>query len=198
MELDPVMSVSDFESAYFYAADLKRFALKLGITVGNARKHEVESLIIGYLRTGQVPEHHLVKPRQAGQLRDELTPDTLVVNYVGDKRTKAFLLDLVHSRSLATVDKSGQWYWLNDWRRQQQAAGADFSYGDLAAVLRGLMETDGRLPQIPSAQMNNFLTDLRGDPANSAMSRDDAMAAWQRLKTSDGPKTYDRYKALPS
>jgi hypothetical protein len=197
MELDPAMSVSDFESSYFYAADLKRVARELGITIGNARKHEIESLILEFLRTGRVPEHHPVKPRQAGRPRDVLTPATLVVNYVGDKRTKSLLLEIVRSWSPTIADKSGQWCWLNDWRRQQQAAGTKFTYEDLAARLRQLMETDGRLPQIPSARMNNFLTDFRADPANSDASRDEAMAAWQLLKASKGPKTFEHYKSLP-
>lgn len=76
MELDRAMSVADFESSYFYAADLLRFARELGITIGNARKTEVESLIIKFLQTGQVPGYHPVRPRQAGMPRDELAPGT--------------------------------------------------------------------------------------------------------------------------
>lgn len=41
MEFDRAMSVSDFESSYFYAADLKRFARELGITIGQFLTHAV-------------------------------------------------------------------------------------------------------------------------------------------------------------
>lgn len=196
MELDPAMSVAEFQSSYFYAADLRQFAQRLGITVGNARKHEVEALILEFLRAGEVPEHRPVNPRRAGAPRDALDPGNRVLNYAGDARTKQFLLGLARSQSPGLADKSGQWYWLNDWRREQQAAGAEFSYRDLGNRLRALMQTEERLPQIPSARMNNFLTDFRADPANSEFSRKEAMDAWEQLKAADGPKTYQHWTTL--
>jgi hypothetical protein len=36
------MSLEEFEKGYFYAAELKAFAKKLGIDVGTLRKNEVE------------------------------------------------------------------------------------------------------------------------------------------------------------
>ena len=41
---------------------------------------------------------------------------------VGDKRTKAFLPDLVQAAAPGLSIKWGQWYWLNHWCRQQQGA----------------------------------------------------------------------------
>ncbi|HVX47351.1 MAG TPA: SAP domain-containing protein [Mycobacteriales bacterium] len=189
--LSPQMSVADFDNGYFYAADLKRFAREIGIVIGNFRKFELEELIRDYLRTGRVPPVEPARPR--GQ-RDRLSPATVVTNYVDDRATKDFLLSLAGEE---LTSKSGQWYWLNDWRRERQKAGARFTYRDLADRLRQLMQTDGRLPQIPSARMNNFITDFRTDSANDpGVPRDAVMSAWMWLKQQPGPNTYAEYRRL--
>lgn len=70
------------------------------------------------------------------------------------------------------------------------------TYGDLARHLQELMETEGWLPQIPSARMNNFLTDLRADPVTADWSHQHAMEAWRWLKRQPGPKTYAQFRRL--
>ena len=190
------MSVAEFDAGYFHAADLKAFVRELGITVGNFRKIELEELIREFLSTGRIPERKPVMPRKAGGVRDALSRDTVITNYVGDKTTKTFLLQLVHAKAPGLKDKSGQWYWLNDWRRKQQERQARFTYQDLADHLRSLMETKGHLPQIPSVRMNNFITDFRADPANRGVSRDHMMQAWMWLKSQPGPNTYAEYRQL--
>ena len=57
-------------------------------------------------------------------------------------------------------------------------------------------QTKGRLPQIPPARMNNFITDFRADPANRGVSRDHMMQAWMWLKSQPGPNTYAEYRQL--
>ncbi len=188
------MSVEEFDNGYFYAAELKQFARELGVTVGNRRKFELEDLIRERLSTGRVPTRKPVMPRKAGQARDKLAPDVVVTNYVGDKTTKDFLLECVRAEAPGARDKSGQWYWLNDWRRAKQEAGARFTYRDLASRLRELMQVEGRLSQIPSARMNNFVTDLRADPRNPAIPRDQVIEAWRWLKQQTGPNTYAEYR----
>ncbi|WP_126316854.1 SAP domain-containing protein [Corynebacterium kutscheri] len=108
------MSVKEFDAGYFYAAELKRFAREIGISVGNRRKFEVEDLIRSFLETGVVPTSQPTLPRNKGEERDRLVLDEQVRNYVDDKETKEFLLDAVRSSSPGIKKKSGQWYWLND------------------------------------------------------------------------------------
>ncbi len=192
--LRPNMTVAQFDAGYFYAAELKSFAKKIGIHVGNFRKIELEELIREYLRKGVIPKRRPVLPRETGKERDPLAADNPVQQYVGDRKTKDFLLELVHRKSPGLKDKSGQWYWLNDWRRQMQERHAVFSYRDLADHLRKLMSAEGRLPQIPSARMNNFITDFRADPANRNVTRQEILTAWNALKQMQGPKTYAAYR----
>lgn len=188
------MSLNEFDNGYFYALALKQFAREIGIVVGNLRKIELEHLIRECLLTGRAPSRKHVLQRKTGQPRDRLATDAVVVNYVGDESTKTFLLKCVHAKGPGLGNKSGQWYWLNDWRRKKQGALARFLYLDLANHLRELMQTEGRLPQIPSARMNNFMTDLRADPLSAGTSREDAMKAWMWLKQQHGPKTYAEYR----
>jgi hypothetical protein len=193
-ELRAGMTVAEFDSGYYYAEELKAFARDIGVAIGNFRKNELEDLIRDYLSTGRAPSRRPVLPRKNGAPRDLLSPETFVVNYVGDRQTKDFLLGVVSAKDADAREKSGQWYWLNDWRRRQQAALRRFTYQDLAERLSQLMLTPERLPQIPSARMNNFLSDFRADPANKKISRADALKAWEKLKTHAGPKTYEEYK----
>lgn len=192
--LHPSMSAQEFDSGYHYAADLKKFARQLGIPPRSYRKIELEQLIRERLTTGRVPHLSPVPARTPVGLRDHLAPEALVTNYVDDKTTKTFLRDCVHADSPGLNDKSGQWYWLNEWRRKQQEAQVLFSYAELSAKLRELMQHEGRLPQIPSARMNNFFTDYRADPANPPATREKLLREWNWLKNHPGPKTYAEYR----
>lgn len=197
-ELSKNMRVEDFDAHYYYADEIRRFAKTLGIKVGNFRKSDLEPLIREYLVTGQVPLAEPVLPRKKGQARDILAPDNLIENYVGDKTTKTYLLDLVAEIDPLSKDKSGQWYWLNDWRRIQQEKNAQITYRDLAHKLQELRATTGKLPPIPSARMNNFISEFLQDPENAGKPRDVAMQAWFIIKEMSGPKTYAHYKSTQS
>ena len=197
-KLRPSMSVEEFEDGYFYAAELKAFARQLGIPVGRRRKLELEALISEFLRTGIVPSPKPEPDRRSGKSRDSLAPETIVQDYVDDRRTKDFLRDLVHARVPQLKDKSGQWYRLNEWRRSQLRAGQRITYADLGNRLLELMRWEGRFPRIPAGRFNNFVTDFWADPENKGKTRAEAVAAWECIKSVPGPKTYQAYAALKS
>ena len=195
-KLHPGMSVKEFDDNYFYAAELKNFARQLGIAVGRRRKLELEALIREFLRTGIIPPAQPEADQRSGGSRDRLAAETIVRAYVDDRRTKAFLRDLVHARVPGLKEKSGQWYRLNEWRRTQLRAGQRITYADLGNRLLELMRWEGRFPRIPAGRFNNFVTDFWADPANKGKTRADAVAAWERIKSVPGPKTYEAYAAL--
>ena len=190
------MPVEEFDGGYFYATELKAFVRQLGIAVGRRRKLELEALIRDFLQTGVVPSPAPEPRRRSGEARDRLAAGTVVRSYVDDRKTKDFLRGLVRARAPSLKDKSGQWYWLNDWRRRQIQAGRRIAYADLGNRLLELMRTVGRLPRIPAARFNNFITDFRADPANEGKTRADAVAAWEHIKSVPGPKTYAAYAAF--
>lgn len=188
------MTQEEFDGGYFYASELKAFAKTLGICVSNLKKHELElhikARLFGYAGTLPIA----VPNRKNKAVRDALTLDTPVVNYVGDKKTKTFLQAAVEQQFGALADKSGQWYWLNNWRKQCIIDGKTITYGDLVTHLAKLKMTPKRLPQIPSARMNNFISDYLSDSDNRGSAKNDALKAWCALKASSLPKTYEAYK----
>ncbi len=126
--------------------------------------------------------------------RDLLTLKSLVINYVSDRQTKNFLLEQVSGQYGILPDKSGQWYWLNHWRKAQIADNNQITYGDLIEHLASLKRQAGRLPQIPSARLNNFISDFIADPENEGKGKKQALEIWQDLKEKNLPKTYLAYK----
>ncbi|MEG9883471.1 MAG: hypothetical protein V6Z86_02410 [Hyphomicrobiales bacterium] len=189
------MSVVAFEKGYFYVAELKAFARELGIAVGSLRKNEVEAHIKARL-SGEagVSLPKSVSNRKTTGDRDILSPDSRIINYVDDKATKAFLKREITKRNPALKDKSGQWYWLNDWRKEQIKRNRALTYRDLIDRLYALMTTKGKLARIPSTRFNNFMTDFLADPDNIGATRREAMAAWEKLKKLPVGKTYREYK----
>ncbi|WP_210404838.1 hypothetical protein [Hahella sp. CCB-MM4] len=189
------MSVEEFEKGYFYATELKAFAKELGIDVGTLRKNEVEDHIKARLSGSKdTPLPKSVSNRKTGGSRDRLLPDSYVVNYVSDKATKAFLKEEISKRDPDLKDKSGQWYWLNDWRKEQIRNNRKITYRELIDRLYELMTTKGRLPRIPSTRFNNFITDFLADPENEGATRQEAMDEWERLKKMPVQKNYQEYK----
>jgi hypothetical protein len=189
------MSVEEFEKGYFYMTELKAFAKELGINVGTLRKNEVEEYIKARLSgSSDTPLPKSVSNRKTGGSRDRLLPDSYVVNYVSDKATKAFLREEISKRNPKLKDKSGQWYWLNDWRKKQIRSNRKITYRELIDQLYELMTTEGKLPRIPSTRFNNFITDFLADPENEGKTRQKAMDEWERLKKMPVPKNYQEYK----
>jgi hypothetical protein len=188
------MSVQEFDDNYFYLNDLTKFAASLGIPTGGQRKLELEAAIRMYLTTGRIDGAK--SKRSARGARDLLGPDVIIMNYVDDGSTKQYLLGEVRKMNPALAAKSGQWYWINDWRREQKSKGKQITYGNLAQRLRELMSAKGRLPQIPSARYNNFVTDYLADGKNTGKSKKNAIDAWYVIKETPGPKTYAAYCAL--
>ena len=189
------MSMEEFENGYFYATELKAFAKELGIDVGTLRKNELEEHIKACLSGKKgTPLPKSVSNRKTGGSRDKLSLDSYVVNYVSDKATKAFLKQEISNRDPQLKDKSGQWYWLNDWRKEQIRNNREITYRELIDRLYELMTTEGRLQRIPSSRFNNFITDFLAAPENEGATRQEAMDEWERLKKMLVHKNYQEYK----
>uniref|UniRef100_UPI0036D86C97 hypothetical protein n=1 Tax=Photorhabdus sp. RM322S TaxID=3342825 RepID=UPI0036D86C97 len=188
------MSQEAFENGYFYVAELRQFAKSLGITPNNLKKNELELHIRSHLfgHSGDLPIAIPNKRDRVG--RDLLTLKSLVINYVSDRQTKDFLLEQVNSQYGPLEDKSGQWYWLNHWRKAQIANNNHITYGDLIEHLASLKRQEGRLSQIPSARLNNFISDFIADPENAGKGKKQALEIWRELKEKNLPKTYLAYK----
>ncbi|WP_212112818.1 hypothetical protein [Bartonella queenslandensis] len=188
------MTIEEFDRTYFYATELREIAKLLGIRVDSLKKNELEQHIKAHLFGFAMPLPVAVPNRQNNGARDRLALDTRVVNYVSDKETKSFLQENVEKKFGALRDKSGQWYWLNHWRKACVLEGKRIYYSDLVDHLAALKQTQGRLPQIPSTQMNNFISDFLADDQNKIHGRKKALEEWFKLKNTSLSKNYRAYK----
>ncbi|MEL7023547.1 MAG: hypothetical protein AAGL69_07330 [Pseudomonadota bacterium] len=194
-KLNPKMSVEAFDDGYWYASDLKRFASALGFRgVSRLRKDQLEPLIRDHLVTGELPKSGSGRGGTVARKDpDVLSLQTRIVHYVSNKATKSFIKSEATKIHGAVPTKSGAWYWLNRWREENVAHG--ITYLDLVNHYIKLCSEPGRLPQIPSARMNNFASDFL---AANAGTRQEAMHAWEQLKGLKIPKTFEAWKAHQS
>ena len=193
--LSTSMTLKEFDDGYWYAAELKSFATKLGVGNGSKlRKGELEAAIRGFLVSGE-----LAQPRRgvrpAAPVRDVergLTLKLPVMVYTNDAQTKEFLER--ESRRLAPDHKqrSGSRYRLNRWREQQSAAGVRITYGDLVREYVRLNRPDAVHERAPQVCYINFLSDFFA--AEKEAVRADGLRAWAEVKKLDGPKTYRAWK----
>ncbi len=189
------MSLRAFENGYWYQLELVEFGKKLGLPGAHRmRKNELESAITSYLATGRLPATVSAKPLKKGvrDLDKGLKPGLVIANYTSNRKTKDFIRGLAERRAPGVKQKSGVWYRLNRWR-EAQVARRRVTYGELVDQYIALNSLE-RFDRIPHPRYINFLADYHA--AEKGASREDALAAWKRLKKMDVPKTYTAWRAF--
>lgn len=192
------LSEHDFINKYWYTLELKRLAKKIGIlNVSKIRKDELEKIILKYIKTGILEYPKNSKKNYKKNSEDILELDTIIKYYKNNKKTWIFI-----SREVCKIQpdfkaKSGVKYWLNRWREKEIQKGNTITYGDLINEYIRLNNID-RLPQIPSAKFNNFITDFLKNEKNKT--RVEAIRIWKKVKRMNLPKNYLSWKKakLPS
>jgi hypothetical protein len=122
--------------------------------------------------------------------------DRPVVVYTNDRETKDFLEREARKLDPHVKRKSGARYRLNRWREEQIANGVRLTYGALVKEYVRLNRTAGSFAQIPHVRYINFVSDFMAAEKNAT--RKDVLKAWKRVKTLDGPKTYNAWVAWRS
>lgn len=189
--LHRVTTVAEFEAGYWYASELKQFAKEIGVpNSSKLRKDQLEDIIKSYIEDDALVE--IQEPKSSkSQQADTLALDKKIENYVSNKKTKSFIMTEAQNICPNLPKKSGVWYWTNRWREEQLEKNRKITYRKLIQHFVKLSIQEGRLPQIPSARFNNFITDFLA--ANEG-SRDEAKAEWEKLKSLDIPKNYNAWK----
>lgn len=186
-QLHEVKTVAEFEGGYWYAIELKQFARDIGAANSSRlRKDELEEIIKTYIYSGDLPDKKMSSTARKDK-GDKLALTEQVRNYISNKNTKSFIMAEALKLSPGLPKKSGVWYWTNRWREEQLEKKRAITYLDLIKHFVELSVQEERLPQIPSARFNNFITDFI---AAEAGSREEAIAAWEALKELDIPKNY--------
>ena len=186
-----------FDNGYWYAAELREFAIKMRIPFANKlRKDQLETAIKDLLfadgaKVGAIS----VTPKQGPRDVDRgLHLDLPVVHYTSNKETKLFI-----EREAAKIQPgfnraAGTRYLLNRWREEQIAAGCRIAYRDL--VLQAIALNEGKRGplRVEHGRYINFISDYMAD--NNGAAHDDAVRAWHEVKAMDAPKTYAAWVRL--
>jgi hypothetical protein len=193
-KLSDAMTETEFDHGYWYAAELKEFAVKVGIPSANRlRKDELEKALKHFIRTGKsqnLAQRGLAK----SGVRDVdkgLSLDLPVVNYTSNKETKEFIKREAAKLEPGFKRASGTRYLLNRWREAQLARGKPITYRDLVKQAIELNRTKHGPLRIEHARYINFISDFMA--ANKKAPREEAMKAWEELKAMDAPKTYESW-----
>jgi SAP domain-containing new25 len=188
------MTEAEFENGYWYATELKDFAIKVGIpSASQLRKDELERALKHFIRTGEAKTlvgRALGKPG-ARDVDVGLSLDLPIVNYTSNQQTKAFI-----EREAAKLEPefkraSGTRYLLNRWREAQLARGKRITYRDLVMQAIELNKTKRGPLRLEHARYINFLSDFMA--ANKSGSHRAAVKAWKELKAMDAPKIYESW-----
>jgi hypothetical protein len=185
------MTEAAFDNGYWYAVELRAFAVELGIPAASRlRKDQLEAAIKQILRTGKMP--FVASPKQTrggpGDVDQGLKLDLVVLHYTSNKETKLFI-----EREAANLEPgfrrvSGTRYLLNRWREEQIADGRKITYRDLVLQAVALNKSKTGPLRGESGRYINFISDFMSN--NKGASRAEAVKAWHEVKAMDTPKTY--------
>jgi hypothetical protein len=186
----PAMTLREFQNRYWYATDLRNYAVSIGIPAAKRlRKDELQKAVAAFLRTGKavLPTKRALQRTGVKDIERGLTLRRRIEHYTSNRQTKDFIIEQARRRAPDVRPKSGVWYRLNRWREEQITGGKRPTYGDLVRHFIALNRTP-RFEKIPYDCYVNFLADFHA--ANTGATRADALAAWKQLKTLDVPKNY--------
>jgi hypothetical protein len=192
--LSLTMTLRQFENGYWYAEQLKDFAVGIGIPAATRlRKDELEKAIVVFLRTGKaaLPTRRLLSKSGVKDVDRGLNLKLWIENYTSNRETKDFIIE--HARLMAPEvrEKSGVWYRLNRWREKQITNGKHPTYGDLVRQYIALNRM-ARFERVPRGRYYvHFMADFL--EAEDGATRAGAIAAWHELKELDVPKDYQSW-----
>ena len=198
-KLSKSMTLEQFENGYWYATQIKEFANQIGIPSANKlRKDELENSIKFFLQTGKIklPTKRTLSKSGPKDLEKGLSLHLPVVNYTSNKETKAFISSEAQKMVPGLKRKSGARYRLNRWREEQLTKGTKIIYGDLVKKYVELNQREGRFDKIPVDRYVNFLSDFLA--AEEGATKEQAIAAWKKIKKLDAPKNYRSWKTHKS
>ena len=191
------MTVEQFDNGYWYALEIKAFAVDIGIPAASKlRKDELEELIKHFLRTGSIrnPTRKTLARSGVRDVERGLRLKLPVVNFTNDRETKDFIVQEALKIAPKLKRKSGARYRLNRWREQQIDNSIKITYRDLVREYVRLNQVQGSFPQVqvPSGRYINFLSDFLAGEKNAT--RAQALKAWEQLKKAEIPKNYREWK----
>src|SRR2546430_14337640 len=183
-KLSKSMTVEQFDNGYWYALEIKAFAVDIGIPAASKlRKDELEELIKHFLRTGSIrnPTRKTLSRSGIRDVERGLSLKLPVVNFTNDRATKDFIVQEALKIAPKLKRKSGARYRLNRWREQQIESGIKITYRDVVREYVRLNQMQGSFPQVqvPSGRYINFLSDFSAGAKKAT--RVQGVEAWAQL-----------------
>jgi hypothetical protein len=191
------MSLRAFDNGYWYAAELRQFAIKLRVPFASKlRKDQLETAIKQLLYPDRAKVQAIsVTPKHGPRDVDRgLRLDLPVIHYTSNKETKLFIEREAAKIQTGFKRASGTRYLLNRWREEQISAGRSITYRDLVLQAIALNESKRGPLRLEHARYTNFISDYISH--NSGAAHDDAVRAWHEVKAMDAPKTYASWLGL--
>lgn len=185
------MTLTQFDHGYWYANELKEFAETIGIpSASKLRKDELEKAIKLFLQTGKVesPTKRNLSTPGVKDVERGLSLDLPVVVYTNNKETKTFLEREALKLAPGLKRRSGARYRLNRWREEQLIKGVKLTYGRLVRKYVQLSQIEEPFAKIPHGRYINFMSEYLA--SETGATREQAILAWNELKTLDVPKDY--------
>jgi hypothetical protein len=181
--LHPNMSLQEYKSYYWMAADLARFARQLGLRASGG-KPELSARIERRLRGLPDPPESAATTAKGPRDSDKpLNRDTPVIHYKSDAKTRAFFEKQIGPGFHFT-------YHLNQYRLARRR----LTYGDLIdewIAERDRRESEGyRAPLADHGKYNRFIRDFFADSSNRKKTLADAAVAWNAIKNNRGDPRY--------
>ena len=193
------MTLAHFDNGYWYTTELKAFAKSIGIPSANKlRKDELETAIKFFLETGKLkqPAQRNLTLSGIKDVERGLSLELPVMVYTNDKVTKNFLEKEAQKMAPSMRRKSGARYRLNRWREAQLVNGIKFTYRDLVEEYVRLNQTTEAFAHIPHGRYINFMSDFLAKEQGAT--REQALKAWEKLKTLDIPKNHQAWTKFHS
>jgi len=185
------MTITEFENGYWYAIELKEFAMRIGVpSASKLRKDELERSIRTFLETGSVVDATKRRLSRTGvkDLEIGLSLDLPVVNYTSNRQTKSFIEGEARKLSPELKKRSGARYRLNRWREEQLTSGRRITYRDLVNEYIRLNASTEPFERFEHGRYVNFVADFLKNENDAT--HEAAVAAWKVLKKMDAPKNY--------
>jgi hypothetical protein len=195
IKLSKSMTEKEFDNGYWYAFEIKVFAKEIGISLATKlRKDELEKLIKIFLRTGKIesPSRKNISKSKIKDLEKGLSLNLPIENYTSNRATKDFILKEALKIAPNLKRKSGISYRVNRWREEQINKGRKITYGDLVRQYVKLNQVQGKFEKVPVVRYINFLAEFLAKEKTA--SRQQGVAAWNKLKKLNIPKTYEAWK----
>ena len=191
------MNLRAFDNGYWYAEELREFAIKLRIPLASKlRKDQLEAAIKDFLfADGAKIAAISVTPKPGERDVDRgLRLDLPVIHYTSNKETKLFIEREASKIQPGFKRASGTRYLLNRWREEQLSAGRRITYRDLVLQAIALNQSKRGPLRIEQGRYMNFISDYMA--ANRGASHANAVKAWHEVKAMDAPKTYAAWARL--